>query len=97
MKIHWLYIYIYIKLETLFHKRGTETPNVKIGMEEMGGIPPTLHSHAQQVEIIGVGSLTDSEIYFICTNFSAIRISSENWYCKTAMNRKMEILGKMSK
>ena len=43
----------------------------------MGGVPPALHSHSQQVEIIGVGSLTGSEIYFICTNFSAIRTSSE--------------------
>ena len=39
----------------------------------MGGVPPTLHSHAQQVELIGVGSLTGSETYFVCTNFSAIR------------------------
>ena len=46
-------------------------------MEEMGGVPPTLHSHARQVETIGVGSLTNSEIYFICTNFSAITVASE--------------------
>ena len=46
-------------------------------MEEMGGVPPTLHSHAQQVETIGVGSLTNSEIYFICTNFFAITAESE--------------------
>ena len=59
-------------------------------MEEMGGAPPTFHSHAQQVETIGVGSLTSSEIYFICTNFSAITVASENWECKTAMNSKME-------
>ena len=46
-------------------------------MQEMGGAPPILHSHAQQAEIIGVGLLTSPEIYFICTNFSAITAASE--------------------
>ena len=63
----------------------------------MGGVPPSLHSHAQQVKIIGVGSLTGSEIDFVCTNFSAIRTIVKIWYCETAMNSKMKILGKMSK
>ena len=92
----YIYIYIYIfffKLETLFHKRGTETPNVKSGMEEMGGVPPTLHSHAQQVERIGVGSLTGSEIYFVCTNFSAIRTSSEKLVLQTCNEQQNENFG----
>ena len=47
------------------------------GMEEMGGVPLTLRSHAQKAETIG-RSLTSSEIYFVCTDVSAIGAATEN-------------------
>ena len=69
-------------MKTLFHRRGTycpslsKSPNAERGMEEMGGVPLTLRSHAQKVETIG-RSLTSSEIYFICTDVSAIGAATE--------------------
>ena len=45
-------------------------------MEEMGGVPLTLQSQAQKVETIG-RSLTSSEIYFVCTDVSAIGAAPE--------------------
>ena len=74
MKIHLLFyiLFIYLLLllnrKTLFHRRGTyspslsKTPNAERGMEEMGGVPLTLRSHAQKVETIG-RSLTRDILY----------------------------------
>ena len=68
--------------KTLFHRRGTyspspsKTPNAEKGMEEMGGVLLTLRSHAQKVETIG-RSLSSSEIFFICTDVSAIGTAIE--------------------
>ena len=88
MKIHLLFyiLFIYLLLllnrKTLFHRRGTyspspsKTPNAQRGMEEMGSVPLTLQSHAQKVETIG-RSLTSSEIYFVCTDVSAIGAATE--------------------
>jgi len=86
VKIHCLFYILLLLLllntKTLFHRRGTyspspsKTPNAK-SMEEMGGVPLTLGSHAQKVETIG-RSVTSSEIYFICTNVSAIGAATEN-------------------
>ena len=42
----------------------------------MGSVPLTLQSHAQKVETIG-RSLTSSEIYFVCTDVSAIGAATE--------------------
>ena len=45
--------------KTLFHRRGTyspspsKTPNAEREIEEMGGVPPTLGSHAKKVKTIG--------------------------------------------
>ena len=78
-----LLLLLLLNTKTLFHRRGTyspspsKTPNAKRGMEEMGGVPLTLGSHAQKVETIG-RSVTSSEIYFICTNVSAIGAATEN-------------------
>ena len=75
------FIYLF-NTKTLFHVRGTygpspsKTPNAERGMEEMGGVPLTLRSQAQKVETIG-RSLTSSEIYFVCTDVSAIGAATE--------------------
>ena len=45
-------------------------------MEEMERVPLTLQSQAQKVETIG-RSLTSSEIYFVCTDVSAIGAATE--------------------
>ena len=86
MKIHWLFYILFflflLNTKTLFHRRGTyspspsKTPNAEGGMEEMGGVPLTLRSHAQKVETVG-RSLTSSEIYFVCTDVSAIGAATE--------------------
>ena len=86
MKIHWLFYILFflflLNTKTLFHRRGTyspspsKTPNAERGMEEMGGVPLTLWSQAQKVETIG-RSLTSSEIYFVCTDVSAIGAATE--------------------
>ena len=68
--------------KTLFHRRWTYSPspsktsNAERWMEEMGGVPLTLQSQAQKVETIG-RSLTSSEIYFVCTDVSAIGAATE--------------------
>ena len=69
-------------MKTLLNRRWTyspspsKTPNAEGGLEEMGGVPRTLRSHAQKVETIG-RSLTRSEIYFVCTDVSAIGAATE--------------------
>ena len=57
---------------------------------------PTIHFNWKVkntccLAIIGLGSLTNSKIYFIGTHFSAIKEECGHSECKTAMRAKMEI------